>query len=151
MNLKKVILPLLTVIFMLSCQKDDQELQEIEKLETSNKALRALQPVGAQSVCSYVPWTITFKAGSYSGCELVEKLYEARERFAQEIDPGTGCPKYKMIDVVSYFDCDAMNENTYVEQWKILSRYACSSSRVCPGGEEAPLGGDPDGDFHRSR
>lgn len=144
MNTKKILFALFAVFLMISCQKDDQELLEVEQFETNNKALKALRPLNPISNCTYVPIQIKFIAGSYSGCELYEKMNEKRNELSLIIDEETGCPKYN-IPQVDYFNCDYMNNSFYVENWKILAKLYCGGNYPCTDSNGNPY--EPDSDF----
>ncbi len=144
MNTNKILFSLFAVFLMISCQKDDQELQKIEQLETSNKALRALRPLNPTDNCIYVPIQIRFISGSYSGCELYEKMNEKRNELSLMIDEETGCPIYD-IPHIDYFNCDYMDDSFYVENWKILLGYYCGGNYPCTDSAGNPM--EPGSDF----
>ncbi len=130
MHTKKIILALLTVFFMISCQKDDGQLQEIEKLETS-KALLAVD------ICEYKPIKMIFHAGSLRKCELLEKMNDRISDLSSITDEKTGCPRYK-IQYYRY-NCQVMDDKTYVQEWQVLDDCNCA--------DEVTLDVDLDGDF----
>ncbi len=114
MYTKKVIFTLLlTLIFMISCQKDDQELQEIEQLETSS----------ITKDCVYQSVKISFRTGSLLGCQIVEKMNAVKSKYALLLDKKSGCPIYQ-IPETKYPNCEDMNNKTYIENWKKLNQFA---------------------------
>lgn len=144
MKSKRIIFVLLAIVFITSCQKDDDEFLDFEKTKTNNKSVIGFQAENQSVNCTYIYLTAVIKAGSYSGCELFDKMNEKKEEYSQEIEPGTGCPVYLIPDT-QIFNCMYMDELVYIEQWKMLASYGtCGGNFGCPGSETRDIELDDD-------
>jgi len=136
-NIEKLVFALLTVFFMISCEKEDNLIVEDEQLEVLNTASKRFLPEKPDlQSCEYVTVKIEFGLGSNTDCNtIINKINAIKE--ADSFENINGCAKY-IIPQILYYDCEELTTDPYVEYWTILKSETCAGDRgiICPG---APL------------